>query len=143
MAAVQALSDVCRRCEAETIVPWLDVGICLASASGATTLKYIRESPLLLGCMESAAVRQQVLALVLELADEQSEYAPNCAFEFFRKVPELLSHVSVEALSGWAEIGTELVRRDFVLGVEFFKERSIYSLRSWPMIKSDRGQGLE
>ena len=121
-AAIAALPELYRRCDVTTVVPWLDVAISLASVSGAIALKYVRESPLLLGLVESAVVRQQVLALVLELADNPSEHAANGAFEFFRKTPELLLHVSIEALPHWAEIGMELANKDFVLGVEFFKE---------------------
>ncbi|NKB82025.1 MAG: hypothetical protein GKS05_09085 [Nitrospirales bacterium] len=120
--AIAALPELYRRCDAVTVVPWLDLGISLASASGALALKYVRESPLLLGLIEPTAVRQQVLALVLELADNQSEHATNAAFEFFRKAPELLLHVSVDTLAYWAEVGIELTNKDFVLGVEFFKE---------------------
>ena len=58
----------------------------------------------------------------LELADDSSEYAPNHAFEFFKKAPELLLDVPVTELGIWSQLGIELTQWDFVLGVEFIRE---------------------
>ena len=85
--AIEALPEVLRRCDPHTVVPWLDLAIALAALSGAVTLKYLRESPRILGVLDSPAIRQRVLAVELELADSDSEYAANCAFEFYRKTP--------------------------------------------------------
>ncbi|MEC4672550.1 MAG: hypothetical protein VST68_00030, partial [Nitrospirota bacterium] len=120
--AVETLPEFLRRCDPQTVVPWLDLAICLAAASGATTLKYFRESPLILGVVDSPDRRQEILAAALELADDGSEVAPNCAFEFFRKAPELLMIDPAIPLREWGQIGLDLARWDFVLGIEFFRE---------------------
>lgn len=120
--AVETLPEFLRRCDPQTVVPWLDLAICLASASGATTLKYFRESPLILGVVDSTLQRQSILTAALELADAESEVAPNCAFEFFRKAPELLLVDPATPLDEWGQIGLDLARWDFVLGIEFFRE---------------------
>jgi len=120
--AVWALPDFIRRCGFDTVVPWLDLGIGLTQASGAIGLRYFKESPLILGVMDNQDHRTQLLALALELTDDPSEVAPNCAFEFFKKAPELLLEVPISEMGIWAEIGMELAQWDYVLGKEFFRE---------------------
>lgn len=120
--AIEALPEVLRRCDPHTVVLWLDLAIALAALSGAVTLKYLRESPRILGVLDTPALRQHVLAVALEVADRDSEYAANCAFEFFRKTPELLFADPAIDLAGWAEVGQELTEWNQVLGIEFFRE---------------------
>ena len=85
-------------------------------------MKHFRESPRILGVLDTPSLRQQVLAVALEVADRDSEYAANCAFEFFRKTPELLFADPAIDLAGWAEVGQELTEWNQVLGIEFFRE---------------------
>ena len=63
-----------------------------------------------------------MIETTLELADNDSEFAANCAFEFFRKAPELLLVDSQTDLAQWAEIGRELTDWNDVLGIEFIRE---------------------
>ena len=119
---MEALPEMVERCGPEPVVSWLDVAVTLAGLSGAITLKYLKESPRLLGVLDSAALRQSVLGTTLELADNDSEFAANCAFEFFRKAPELLLVDSYTDLARWAEIGRELTDWNDVLGIEFIRE---------------------
>lgn len=120
--AMDALPELVERCGPEPVVSWLDVAVTLAGLSGAITLKYLNESPRLLGVLDSAALRQAVLETTLELADSDSEFAANCAFEFFRKAPELLLTDTQTDLARWAEIGRELTDWNHVLGIEFIRE---------------------
>lgn len=120
--AMDALPEMVERCGPEPVVSWLDVAVTLAGLSGAITLKYLKESPRLLGVLDSVALRQAVLGTTLELADNDSEFAANCAFEFFRKAPELLLVDSRTDLARWAEIGRELTDWNDVLGIEFIRE---------------------
>lgn len=120
--AMDALPEMVERCGPEPVVSWLDVAVTFAGLSGAITLKYLKESPCLLGVLDSLALRQAVIETTLELADNDSEFAANCAFEFFRKAPELLLTDSRTDLAGWAEIGRELTDWDHVLGIEFIRE---------------------
>ena len=120
--AMDALPEMLERCGPEPVVSWLDVAVTLAGLSGAITLKYLKESPRLLGVLDSAVLRQAVLDTTLELADSDSEFAANCAFEFFRKAPELLLTDSQTDLAQWAEIGRELTDWNDVLGIEFIRE---------------------
>ena len=120
--AMDALPEMVERCGPEPVVSWLDVAVTLAGLSGAITLKYLNESPRLLGVLDSAALRQAVIETTLELADSDSEFAANCAFEFFRKAPELLLTDSQADLAQWAEIGRELTDWNHVLGIEFIRE---------------------
>ena len=120
--AMEALPEVLRRCDPQTVIPWLDLTIGLASLSGAVTLKYLRESPHILGILGTPAQRHHVISTALEVADSDSEYAANCAFEFFRKTPELLFADPDIDLAGWAKVGQELTDWNHVLGIEFFRE---------------------
>ena len=119
---MDALPEMMERCGPEPVVSWLDAAVTLAGLSGAITLKYLNESPRLLGVLDSVALRQAVLETTLELADSDSEFAANCAFEFFRKAPELLLTDSRTDLARWAEIGRELTDWNHVLGIEFIRE---------------------
>ncbi|MDE0405430.1 MAG: VWA domain-containing protein [Nitrospira sp.] len=120
--AMDALPELVERCDPEPVVSWLDVAVTFAGLSGAITLKYLKESPRLLGVLDSLALRQAVLETTLELADSDSEFAANCAFEFFRKAPELLLADSQTDLAQWTEIGRELTDWNDVLGIEFIRE---------------------
>ena len=120
--AMEALPETLERCGPKLVVSWMDLGVTLAGLSGAITLKYLKESPRLLGVMDSAVLRQEVLKTTLEIADNGSEVAANCAFEFFRKAPELLLVDSQTNLAQWAKISQELTDFNHVLGIEFIRE---------------------
>ena len=119
--AIEALPELDRRGALNQVVTWLDLGIALAGSSGAVAMKYFKESPLVLGLIESEPARRQSLDLALELADRDV----NVALEFLRKAPELLTVLPAERLSAWAEVGVELARVDFVLGIEFLRQSSV------------------
>ncbi|HET7057082.1 MAG TPA: VWA domain-containing protein, partial [Nitrospiraceae bacterium] len=46
----------------------------------------------------------------------------NAALEFFRTAPELVTVLPTADLGAWCEVGLELARWDFVLGIEFFRQ---------------------
>ena len=115
---VEALPELRQRAGMGEIGSWLDLCVTMAGSSGAAAMKYVKESPRILGLIEPAAAREPVLALALELADSE----PNAALDFLRAAPDLLAILPVEALPAWGEIGVELARYDYVLGIEFFKQ---------------------
>ena len=53
-AAIEALPELDRRAGCSLLIAWLDLGVALAESSGATALKYFKDSPLILGVMEEA-----------------------------------------------------------------------------------------
>ena len=120
--AIDALPEMVERCEPEIMVTWMDVAVTLAGRSGATTLKFLKESPRLLGVLDSVALRRQVLNAALDVADSDSECAANCAFEFFRTAPKLLFIDPRADLAQWSMIGQELTDWNHVVGVEFIRE---------------------
>ncbi|MDE3018022.1 MAG: hypothetical protein KGI53_03295 [Nitrospirota bacterium] len=117
-AAIEALPELDRRGALGSVVPWLDLGVALAGSSGAVAMKYFKESPLLLGLIETEPARRQALDLALELADSDV----NVALELIRQAPELLAVLPAERWPAWAGVGVELARMDFVLGIEFFRQ---------------------
>ena len=120
--AVSSLGEVGRRGCLASVVPWLDLGITLAQASGALGLRYFKESPLILGLFDEACSRDELLAHVLELADGPLESAPQCAYEWLKVLPQLAQEHPLEELQQWALLGMELAGWNYVLGNEFFRE---------------------
>ena len=116
--AMEAFPDMARRHVIDAVVPWLDLGMALAESSGAVAMKYFKESPLILGLIDTATARRTVLEQALELA----EHDANAALEFFRTAPELVTVLPPADLAAWCEVGMELARWDFVLGIEFFRQ---------------------
>lgn len=119
--ALEALPELRRRGALDAVAPWLDLGVALAGASGATALRYFKESPLLLGLLDAAASRRAVLARALEVADQDA----NLALEFLRRAPELLTTLPAAALGPWVDVGVELARWDYVLGFEFLRQSPV------------------
>ena len=60
-AAIEALPELDRRAGLSQVIPWLDLGVALAESSGATALKYFKDSPLILGLIEQAEARASIL----------------------------------------------------------------------------------
>jgi hypothetical protein len=120
--AVWALGEVNRRGCLASVIPWLDLGITFTQASGALGLRYFKESPLILGFLEKEPQRDELLAHVLELADGSLEAAPQCAYEWFKVLPQLCGEVSLPEIQEWARLGMELAEWNYVLGNELFRE---------------------
>ncbi|MEX0829935.1 MAG: VWA domain-containing protein [Nitrospirales bacterium] len=120
--AISALGEIGRRGCLGSVVPWLDLGITLAQATGALGLRYFKESPAILGFLGEPAQRAELLAQVLELADGPTESAPQCAYEWFKVLPQLAQDHSQENMQQWASLGMELAGWNYVLGNEFFRE---------------------
>lgn len=117
-AAIEALPDLDRRAGLSQIIPWLDLGVALAESSGATALKYFKDSPLILGVIEQADARAAVLALGLEIAEQDA----NVAWEYLRTAPQILAVVPSEQLKPWLEISVELTQLDVVAGLEYIRQ---------------------
>jgi nitric oxide reductase NorD protein len=120
--AVWALSEVHRRGSLDKVIPWLDLGVTFAQASGALGLRFFKESPIILGFLEKDPKCNELLAHVLELADGPLESAPQCAYEWLKVLPQLCEEVSFHEIQEWAGMGMELAQWNYVLGHEFFRE---------------------
>ena len=120
--AVSAMGEVERRGCLPSVVPWLDLGITLAQSSGALGLRYFKESPTILSFVLETSHRDQLLAQVLELADGPSESSPQCAYEWFKVLPQLSQEHSLEDIQQWASLGMELAGWNYILGNEFLRE---------------------
>ncbi len=120
--AISALGELARRGCLDSVVPWLDLGITLAQATGALGLRYFKESPTILGFLGETLQRNELLAQVLELADGPMESAPQCAYEWLKVLPQLSQDHSREDMQQWASLGMELASWNYVLGNEFFRE---------------------
>lgn len=117
-AATEALPELDRRVGLSLVLPWLDVGVALAESSGATALKYFKNIPLILGLIDSAEARANVLRVGLDLAEEDA----NVALEYLRSAPHILSVVPSDQLRSWLDIGVELTQVDVVVGLEYIRQ---------------------
>ncbi len=122
-AAVEALPELDRRAGCSHVIPWLDLGVALAESSGATALKYFKDSPLILGLIEPAGARKAVLEIGLEMADQDA----NVTLEYLRTAPQILAAVPTEQLRPWLEISVELTKVDVVVGLEYIRQISALS----------------
>lgn len=117
-SAVAALPELDRRAGLAHVIVWLDLGVALAESSGASALKYFKDSPLVLGLIEPIDARTEVLAIGLEIAEQDA----NVALEYIRQAPQILSEVPATRLRPWLEIGIELTQVNVVVGLEFIRQ---------------------
>lgn len=117
-AAIEALPELDRRAGLAQIAPWLDLGVALAESSGATALKYFKDSPLILGVIELPDAQAAVLTMGLEMADQDA----NVTLEYLRTAPQILSVVPPDQLRPWLDIGIELTQVDVVVGLEYIRQ---------------------
>lgn len=117
-AAIEALPELDRRAGLAHVVSWLDLGVALAESSGATALKYFKDSPLILGLLEPPGARTAVLEIGLELADRDA----NVTLEYLRVTPQILSVSSLGEVRPWLDIGIELTSVDVVVGLEYIRQ---------------------
>jgi len=117
-AAMEALLELDRRAGLSHVIPWLDLGVALAESSGATALKYFKDSPLILGVIERPDAQAEVLAIGLEMADQDA----NVTLEYLKAAPHILATLPSGELKPWLEIGVELTKVDVVVGLEFIRQ---------------------
>ena len=117
-AAISALPELDRRTGCSQVLSWLDLGVVLAEASGATALKYFRDSPLILGVIADSNHQRSVLAVGLELA----ECDANVSWEYLKTSPLIVTAVPADLVPRWLEIGVELTQTDLVVGLEYIRQ---------------------
>jgi nitric oxide reductase NorD protein len=117
-AAIETLPELHRRERLGDVVSWLEVCLALAESSGASALKYLKETPLLLGLVDQAEARTSILATALELAEKDV----NVTLEYLRTAQQILAVVPSHEVAAWLEIGTELTQVDVVVGLEYIRQ---------------------
>ncbi len=116
--ALEALPELDRRVGLWLVRSWLDLGVALAESSGATALKYFKDSPLILGVIESPEARAAVLAIGIEMADQDA----NVTLEYLRSAPLIFSAVPVSQVRPWLEIAVDLMQVDVVVALEYIRQ---------------------
>lgn len=139
-SAVAALPELDRRAGLSHIISWLDLGVALAESSGASALKYFKDSPLVLGLIEPVDARTEVLTIGLEIAEEDA----NVAIEYIRQAPQILPVVPAPQLRPWLEIGIELTQVNVVVGLEFIRQISkVAPVLPWESVRSWATVGMK
>ncbi|HEY7130512.1 MAG TPA: VWA domain-containing protein [Nitrospira sp.] len=116
--AIEALPELYRRAGGSQTILWLDLGMALAESSGATGLRYFKDSPLILGVIGDPNRQRSVLAVGLELA----EYDANVSWEYLKTAPQIATAISADQLPRWLEPGVELMQTDVVVGLEYVRQ---------------------
>ena len=117
-AALAALPELDQRAGLAHSLLWLDLGVVLTESSGASALKYFKDSPMVLGLIEPVDARTEVLTIGLEIAEQDA----NVALEYIRCAPQILSIVAPNQLRSWLDIGIELTEVNVVVGLEFIRQ---------------------
>lgn len=139
-AAVAALPELNRRAGLSHIILWLDLGVALTQSSGASALKYFKDSPLVLGLIEENDARREVLTIGLEIAEQDS----NVALEYIRHASEILSEVPAVQLRPWLDIAIELTQVNGVVGLEFIRQISkLAPVLPWEAVRSWAAVGMK
>lgn len=139
-AAVEALPELDRRAGCSQLLSWLDLGVALAESSGATALKYFKDSPLILGVIGDGDQQSVVLSVGLELAEND----PNVAWEYLKTSPRIVPSVPPDELPRWLEIGVELTRSDLVVGLEYIRQiPALASVLPWHAARDWLAFGLK
>ncbi len=139
-SAVTALPELDRRAGLSHIILWLDLGVALAQSSGASALKYFKDSPLVLGLIEPVDARAEVLTIGLEIAEQDA----NVALEYIRHAPQILSVVPAPQLRPWLDIGIELTEINVVVGLEFIRQISrLAPVLPWEAVRSWATVGMK
>ncbi len=117
-AAIEALPELDCRAGLSHILLWLDLGVVLAESSGACALKYFKDSPMILGVIEQAEARTDVLTIGLDIAEQDA----NTALEYVRHAPQILPEIPLRQLRPWLDVGIELTQSNVVVGLEFIRQ---------------------
>lgn len=129
---LSALLELERRIGLDEVVPWLDLAVAITLSSGATAIRYLRESPILLGLLAPEARRP-----VLSAAQETADLNVNVALEMVRNAPEFLRVAARAELAAWGGLGEELARVDYVVAVEFLRQSpAVLGLVPWHRLHS-------
>ncbi|HMS85934.1 MAG TPA: VWA domain-containing protein [Nitrospira sp.] len=136
-AGIGALPELDRRGGLSHVLMWLDLGVALTESSGASALKYFKESPVVLGVIERPKARSEVLTIGLEIAEQDA----NVTLEFMRQAPQIVATVPSDQLRRWLNVGIELTQVNVVVGLEFIRHIStlvsilpLEYVRSWAQL---------
>ena len=139
-AAISALPELDRRAGCSQVLSWLDLGVVLAEASGATALKYFKDSPLILGVIADSNHQRSVLAVGLELA----ECDANVSWEYLKTSPPIVTAVPADLVPRWLEIGVELTQTDLVVGLEYIRQIPLLApVLPWEAVRDWLAFGLK
>jgi hypothetical protein len=116
-AALDALPALDRCASLDVVVPWLNMGLVIAESSGATALRYFKESPALLSLLEADG-RRHALIIGRDMADRHV----GVAMEFLRAAPDLFRVLPARDIGPWLEVGLDLATVDAVVGLEYLRQ---------------------
>jgi nitric oxide reductase NorD protein len=120
IAVVNVLPDLLEVLTPTDLIMWLDVAVAFSERSGATLLKYCQASVALLRDLSSHA-HGPALRLTRELIEQDAAFA----LEVLRQSSQVINASGVGMLATWAQIGADLAKCDYVLGIEYVRRSSM------------------
>ena len=115
-ATIEILPDVLAVLPEAELITWLDLIVSLSERSGAAGLKLCQESRDLFDNM-SVSARVPAMRVALELTEQDA----SMALEALRHAGRVVQCAGLDVLPIWAEIGADLAKSDYALGIEFFQ----------------------
>tara|TARA_B100000315_G_scaffold259255_1_gene314530 strand:+ start:2251 stop:5031 length:2781 start_codon:yes stop_codon:yes gene_type:complete len=122
---IQSLPVALERCDVKVVRLWIDLGIEIASGSGATGIRYFKESLAALVEVTKQEHQECVLMAAIQMinADDDARGAgAHLAFECVRRGPEVVGVLEEMDFDAWMAFGLDLGRWNALVAVEYFRE---------------------
>ncbi len=122
---VQALPAALEQCDGAVVRLWIDLGIEIASGSGATGIRYFKESLGSVVGLKTAEHQERVLTAAIQMinVDDGAESAGALlAFECVCRGAEAVDVLGDTGLDSWTAIGRDLGKWNALAAVEYFRE---------------------
>ncbi|MBQ27833.1 MAG: hypothetical protein CMH81_06820 [Nitrospiraceae bacterium] len=122
---IQSLPAALERCDIKVIRLWIDLGIEIASSSGATGIRYFKESLAFLIALKKAEHQERVLTAAIQMinVDDDAKGAGAClAFECVRRGGVAVGVLAETSLDEWMAIGMDIGKWNTLAAVEYFRE---------------------
>ena len=122
---VQSLPAALEQCDGAVVRLWIDLGIEIASSSGATGIRYFKDSLASVIAFKKPEHQERVLAAAMQMinVDDDAEGAGALlAFEFVRQGAKAVDVLGDTGLDAWIAIGMDLGKWNVLAAVEYFRE---------------------
>ena len=122
---IQSLPAALEQCDVEVVRVWIDLGIEIASGSGATGIRYFKESLASVVALKKREHQERLLMAAMQMVsvDETAEGAgAHLALECVRSGPSAVIVLAETDLDAWTRLGTDLGKWNSLAAVEYFRE---------------------
>lgn len=115
-ACLMGLKALYEQAGFESLIPWLDLGVCLSERSSIITLKYFKTAT---GFIPN--IRPEIRTRIFQMALELSEGPYSVVNDFIRAASTLPASIQETEIDQWMRIGQDLSHEDLVMAIEFYQ----------------------